>query len=94
MPAYVSEAKNPGSTVSVATTDTLIAVANPGRQEITVVNNGANPVYLRLGTGTAAAGAVGIRLNASGGSWTTNVYRGQIRGYADTGATDVLVAEV
>jgi hypothetical protein len=91
---HASEAFNPGSTVAVQTTDTLVAAANQGRQEITVTNNGANVVYLRLGTGAAAAATVGIRLNANGGSWTSNVYRGAVRGYADTGATNVLVAEV
>jgi hypothetical protein len=36
----------------------------------------------------------GIRLNASGGSWSTNSYKGPIAGIALTGATVVTVVEL
>jgi hypothetical protein len=85
-------ARNPGSQVSVGAADTLIAAANGDRVEITITNDHATQVvYLKLG----AAGELnkGIRLNAAGGSYTTNAYTGEIRGFASGAATIVLVAE-
>jgi hypothetical protein len=76
--------------VSVATTDTAILAQNLGRREVTIVNDGANVVYLALGA-TAVANQ-GIRL-AAGAAYTTNLWEGTVRGIALTGATNVTVCE-
>jgi hypothetical protein len=76
--------------VSVAVTDTLILAQNLGRREVTIVNDGANVVYLALGA--AAVANAGIRL-AAGASYTTNLWEGTIRGIALTGATNVTLCE-
>lgn len=81
----------PTTAVSVGTTDTAVLAANPGRREVTIVNDGANIVYLSFGV--AATANNGVRLNAAGGSFTTNNWTGAIRGIALTGATVVTVAE-
>lgn len=85
--------------VSVGTTSTVVLAANPGMLERTIVNDGANVVYLELATPaaptpTAVADQCGIRLNANGGSWTTTSYTGPIAGIAETAATDVTVVEI
>lgn len=77
--------------VSVATSDTVILAVNTGRREVTIVNDGANVVYLSFGRPAVASN--GVRLNASGGSYTTNSWEGSINGIALTGATVVTVAE-
>lgn len=82
----------PTTAVSVATTDTPVLASNLGRREVTIVNDGANVVYLSFGTGAATANA-GVRLNAAGGSYTTNNWQGAIRGIAVTAASVVTVAE-
>lgn len=89
------------TSVSVPTTagGVSLAAANPSRCEITIVNDGANVVYLALNTtdGTSTPTATttsGIRLNASGGSWTSNAYIGPVAAIAVTGATNVTVAEI
>lgn len=76
--------------VSVATSTTAIVGQNLGRRELTIVNDGANIVYLALGS-TATANN-GIRL-AAGASYTTNLWQGPVSGIALTGATVVTVAE-
>ena len=86
-----STASTSTTSVSVGITDTLIVPRNIGRREITIVNDGANTVYLALGR-TAVAGN-GVRLNANGGSYTTSQWDGEIRGIAVTAATNVTVAE-
>jgi hypothetical protein len=82
----------PVTFISVGTTDTAILPANLGRREVTIVNDGANVVYLSFGTGAAVANA-GVRLNAAGGSYTTNNWEGAIRGIAVTAASVLTVAE-
>jgi len=77
--------------VNVGTTDTAILGQNLGRREVTIVNDGANVVYLSFGT--AAVANAGVRLNAGGGSYTTNNWEGMIRGIAVTAASVVTVAE-
>jgi hypothetical protein len=74
--------------VSVGTGDTAILPLDRGRRELTIVNDGANVVYLALGA-TAAANS-GIRL-AAGASYTTNLWEGTVRGIAPAGATNVTV---
>lgn len=84
--------------VSVGTGSTVVAAANPSRVELTVVNDGANTVYLQLqtvvGQAPTAVASQGIRLNSGGGSWTTDNFTGAVAGIALTGATNVTIAEV
>lgn len=84
--------------VSVGTTSTAVLAANGGMLERTIVNDGANVVYLELATPAAptptAVAGEGIRLNANGGSWTTTSYTGPIAAIAETAATDVTVVEI
>lgn len=86
------EAENPGASVTVATTDTPILAARPARAELTICNDGANVVYLRLAA-TGSALSQGIRL-APGATYTTAAYLGPVCGIAATGATVVTVVEV
>jgi hypothetical protein len=81
----------PTTAVSVATSTTPILAQNLGRRELTICNDGANIVYLALGSTAVASN--GIRLAASGGSYTTNLWQGPVSGIALTGATVVTVAE-
>lgn len=68
-----------------------VAAQQIGRREITIVNDHATQIiYLQLATaeGVAPTAVVGqgIRLNAAGGSWTSNMWDGAIACIA-TGAT-------
>lgn len=76
----------------------VVAVENIGRREITIVNDHATQIiYLQLATvaGTAPTAVVGqgIRLNAAGGSWTSNLYQGAIASIATGAATVYTIAE-
>lgn len=87
-------AKNPGSGVSVGTSSSVIVPANGDRIELNVINDHATQiVYLRLDGGPAVVGQ-GIRLNAAGGSWTTQAYQGPVSAIATGVATGVTIAEV
>lgn len=86
-----STSSMPTTSVSVGTTSTAIVSQNIGRREITIVNDGANVVY--LGLGRAAVAGQGIRLNANGGAWTSGQWDGIVNGIAVTAATNVTVAE-
>jgi len=77
--------------VSVGTGNTTIVPTNVGRRELTIVNDGANTVYLSFGINATASN--GVRLNSSGGSFTTNNWEGAVNGIAPGGATVVTVAE-
>lgn len=86
-------ADEPGKAVAVGGTTAEVAAANPDRAEITVQNDHATQVvYLALGA--AAVLNEGIRLNAAGGSWTSNAYTGAVNAIATGAATGVLVTEV
>jgi hypothetical protein len=82
---------NSTTAVSVATTSTAVLPQNLGRRELTICNDGANIVY--LGLGPTAATSNGIRLAASGGSYTTNLWKGAVSAIAVTGTTVITVAE-
>lgn len=86
------------SAVSVATSSTVVAIANPDRQEIVVVNDGANIIYLQLstvpGVAPTAVANQGARIAAGGGSWSSAVYTGPVAAIALTGATVMTVMEV
>lgn len=86
-------AKTPVSAVTVGASDTLIVAANTARTEVTICNDHAtNVLYLALG-GTAVVNQ-GIRVNAAGGSYTTNAFSGAIRGIATGAGTVVTLSEV
>lgn len=94
---YIDSAKTSGA-VSVAVTSTPIVARNQGRQEISIVNDNATQVvYLAFettpGGGATAVANSGVRLNAGGGSWTSNTYRGAISGISVGGTSVVTVAE-
>lgn len=71
---------------------------NRGRREITIVNDHATQViYLQLATKpdvapTAVVGQ-GIRLNAAGGSWTSNEWDGAIACIATGASTNYTIVE-
>lgn len=85
-------AKNGGDAVSVTTSTTAVVAANPRRVEVTLVNDGANVIY--LGLGQAAVANKGIRLAASGGSYTTSAFNGAINAIAVTGTTVLCFTEI
>jgi len=93
------KAQTSGS-VSVLITTTTVLAQNIGRREVTIVNDNATQVvYLALNTtdGSTVPTAVassGIRLNAAGGSWTTNAYKGAIAAISVGGTSVVTVAEI
>lgn len=93
MAGYRLEASNAGSSATVGTSSGQVMAANPGALERTIVNDSANIVYLRLGTGNAVVGS-GIRLNASGGAWTSTVYRGAVQAIASGAGSNVCLSEV
>lgn len=79
--------------VTVGGASTAVVAKNQGRREITICNDHATQIaYLAFpsddSTPTAALNA-GIRLNAAGGSWTSNVWDGPVYAIA-TGAGTVL----
>lgn len=90
-------AKTSGA-VSVLVTDTAVVAINVSRAELTIVNDSANVIYLQLqtavGVTNAAVANQGIRLNASGGSWTTQSYIGAVRAIAVGGTSVLTVAEL
>lgn len=86
------------NTVSVTVASTPVVGANLGRNEITIVNDHATQVvYLQFATvettAPTAVASQGIRLNAAGGSWTSNVYRGAVAAISVGGTSVVTVAE-
>ena len=81
--------------VSVLTTSTLIIAANSKRHGLTLVNDGAYPVYLFFGAGPAVANS-GLRLNANGGATQLDcnaLWLGAVYGIAVGGTSNVTVAE-
>lgn len=78
---------------AVATSSTAVVTANDDRIELTIVNDSDTVVYLALGE--AAVPNKGIRLNANGGSWTTQAFTGAVDGiHAGTGSKVVTYVEV
>lgn len=86
-------AKNPTSAVSVGTTSATVVAANADRIEVTICNDHATQI-LYLALGATAVVNQGIRLNAAGGSYTTNAYTGIITGVATGATTPAIVVEV
>ena len=83
--------------VSVLITATLVLAANNDRKGAVIVNAGANPVYLALGTHAVPASGTGIYLAASGGTFKIDanfLWQGAIGGIAVGGTSIVTIAEV
>lgn len=89
--------------VSALITSTTVVSNNISRRELTIVNDHASQiVYLALNTtdGSAAptvptaVANTGIRLNAAGGSWTTNAYKGPVAAISVGGTSVLTVAEI
>jgi hypothetical protein len=86
-------AKTPKSAVTIGAADAAIVPTNADRVEVTICNDHATQtVYLALGA--AAVANQGIRLNAAGGSYTTQAFTGEIRGIASGAGTVVTFSEV
>jgi hypothetical protein len=93
------QAATQSGAVSVLITSTAIASKNPGRREITICNDHATQVvYLALATDSGVAptavASSGIRLNAAGGSWTSNEFDGAVAGISVGGTSVVTVVEL
>lgn len=88
---------NQSGSVTAGAASVPVAGRNLGRREITVTNDHATQVaYLALATSDSAPTAVlnsGIRLNAAGGSWTTNTFEGAVAAIATGAATVLTVVE-
>lgn len=99
-PGLKTNTAKQSTAVSVGASSVTLAPANAARCEITVVNDHATQVlYLTLNTtdGSTVPTAVvnsGIRLNAAGGSWTSNAYLGPIAAIATGATTPALVTEI
>jgi hypothetical protein len=83
--------------VSVGTGSTVVLSARTDRAEVTLVNDSTNVIYMMCSTNglppTAVAGR-GVRLNANGGSWFSDVYAGPIAAIAVGGASNMTIAEL
>ena len=87
-------ANQPGTSVTVGAASATLLAANDTRAEVTICNDHATQVvYLKLAASAAEANK-GIRLNAAGGSWTSNAYTGEIRAIATGAGTGVTVTEI
>lgn len=74
------------------------ASENIGRREITIVNDHATQlIYVQLATvgGVAPTAVVGqgIRVNAAGGSWTSNAWDGAVAVIASGANTNYTIVE-
>lgn len=89
-------------TVSVGAASGSVVAANISRRELTIVNDHATQiVYLALNTTDGSGGTTptavlntGIRLNAAGGSWTTNAYKGPVAAISVGGTSVLTVVEI
>jgi phage gp45-like len=82
--------------VTVGNTSTAVAVANPHRKYLLLVNDSDEVIYIKLGA--AAVLNQGIRINASGGSYEMtvqagNLYVGAINGICASGSKIMLVTD-
>jgi len=80
--------------VAVGAVSTLVLAANASRQELDLVNDGDEAVY--VARGAAAVMNSGLRLNANGGSYrmgTDNLYHGAIYAICAGGDVNLCVSE-
>jgi len=81
-----------GTQVSVGSSTTEIADALGDRMAIIIVNDSDETIYIMLGND--AIMNRGIRLNANGGSFATEMYQGVINGICASGSRNVTVTEI
>ena len=81
-----------GTQVSVGSSTTEIVDALGDRMAIIIVNDSDEVIYLMLGA--SAIMNRGIRLNANGGSFSTEMYQGVINGICASGSKNVTVTEI
>lgn len=79
-------------------TSSAAAVENIGRREITICNDHATQIlYVQLavigGVAPTAVVGQGIRLNAAGGSWTSNAWDGAVAVIATGGSSNYTIVE-
>lgn len=90
--SFRSEATNPGDAVSVGTSTTQVAAANPGRQTLILCNDHATAVvYLEFGTSAAVANQ-GARLGPGMGI-VVDDYLGAVQAISTVAATPVTRVE-
>lgn len=80
---------------SVGSSSTRILEPNPNRHYACFINDSDEVIYLALGQ--SASGNIGIRLNASGGSYEINIinpYHGYIEAICASGGKNLCVIEV
>ena len=81
-----------GHQASIGSSSTEIVDILADRMAILIVNDSDETIYLMLG-GVAVANR-GIRINANGGSFYTEIWRGAINGICASGSKNVTVTEV
>jgi hypothetical protein len=92
---YLTMQAHLSALVKVKTTTTAVLPANPLRQGLSIVNTGANPIY--LGLGKAAVLKEGVGPLKEGGSWDgrlgNELWRGAINGIAETAEMTAAISE-
>ena len=78
--------------VSIGSSSTEIVDALSTREELVIINDSDETIYLGLG-GLAVVNR-GIRLNANGGSFSTDSWTGAVSGMCASGAKNVTVTEL
>ncbi len=78
--------------VSIGSTNTPIVDALSTREELVIVNDSDETIY--LGIGSTAVVNEGIRLNANGGSFSTDSWTGSVNGICASGSKNVTVTEL
>ena len=95
---YVDTAKRIAGTVdtmtqiSIDSSTTPILDALADRLAVIIVNDSDEAIYISLGS--SAVMNRGIRLNAHGGSFSTEMYQGEINGICASGSKNVTVTEI
>jgi hypothetical protein len=80
------------SSIVVGNTSTLVLASRPLRENMILVNDSTQNIYLAYGT--TALMNKGIRLNSAGGSLTDDTYTGQVSAICSSGGMVVTVTEL
>jgi len=95
-PVFVSAEKASSASTSTGVTvglaSTTIIASNASRKAVIIVNDSDETIYLKYGSG--ATSNSGIRLNASGGTVSEEMYTGIITGICASGSKIVTVTEI
>jgi len=83
---------NTSGKVSVGNTSTSVLASNGSRKSFAVVNDSDEEIYLNL-SGTAVMNE-GVRLNASGGNFSTDQYTGAVTAICSSGTKNLTVTEL